>query len=148
MPKKPGRKHRVSPLEQPRQSERAARGQRHDDRLAEVKDRLGERALAPRQAEIGPARGLPAHRRALAKAEHDDFSLDAKIDRRRYPVRAISRYFNAGRVIDAALRQGRLEPIENGHGVLGPARRSPRPQHLARRRGQRTDNGEASDFGG
>ena len=121
----PGRKHRVGPLEQPRQRERTARRQSHDDRFAEVKNRLGERALAPGQAEIGPARRLSAHRGSLAKAEQDDIGAGGEPDSGRYSVRASSIDIDAGGVVDPALRHGRLEPLQNGHGVLRPARGRP-----------------------
>ena len=145
---KPGREHRVGALEQPRQSERPARGERGDDRFAKAEDRFGERALAPWQAEIGPARRLSAHRRALAKAQHDDFGFGAQIGGGRYSLGVFSLYVDAIGVIDAAFRHGRPEPIKNGHNILGAARRSPGPQHLARRRGQRPDDGDAPDRGG
>ena len=60
-------------------------------RLAKVEDGLGERPLAPRQAEVGPTRRFAAHRGALAKAEHDDFGVGAEINGSRYSVRASSR---------------------------------------------------------
>ena len=148
VPKKPCRQDCVRSLEQPRQGERPARGERHDNGFAKVEHRFGERALAPRQAEVDSARRLSAHRGALAKAEHDGFGAGAEINRSRYSVRAPSRYLDACDVIDAASRERRLEPLQNGHSVFRAARRRPRPQHLARRGGQRADDGDAADFGG
>src|ERR1700733_15253919 len=148
VPKKPGREHRVGALEQPRRGQRTTRGERHDDRLAKVKYGFGERALASRQAQIGSARRFPAHPRALAKAEPDNPGARAKIDCGRYPAYLLSIDVDAGGVIDLALRQRRLEALENGHDILRLTRRSPGSEHLARRCSQRTDNCEAFDLRG
>ena len=52
---------------------------------------------------------------------------------------------DAGDMINPALRQRRLKPLKDGNGLFGPARRSPGPQHLSLRRGQRANHGDAPD---
>ena len=56
-------------------------------------------------------------------------------------------YVDAGGVIDPALRQGGFEPFPNRHRIARASRGRPRSQHLARRRRQRTDQGDAPNVG-
>jgi hypothetical protein len=104
MPKKPRRQHRVGALEQPWRGQRPTCRERHDDRLAKVKDRFGKRALATGQADVDSARGLSTHRRALAKAEHENLGAGAQIYCCQYPARLLSINVDARGMIDLALR--------------------------------------------
>ena len=145
---KPSGENRVRAFEEPGQGEWSTRGEERDDRLAQVKNRLGERALPPRQPEIGATCGLSAHRRRLSEAEHHQLGIAAEIDGGGDAARVVSGYIDPRSAVDPAPGQCGFEPLPDGYGLLSTARRSPWPQHFVRRRGQGADKGDAPYVGG
>src|SRR5260370_23962601 len=73
--KKPRGENSVRAFEEPGRGERAAGREKRDDRLAKVQNRLGERALASRQAEISPTCRLSTHPCDLSETDPNQFSL-------------------------------------------------------------------------
>ena len=139
--KKPRRQDGVGALEQPRQRQRAAGRKRPRQACRDQGP--------PRRARAGVREGrdrlgLPLLRssRRFAKAQHDDFGSAHRSTAADIPSVSCPAMSTPGRDRSGIAAEP-LRALPNGHSVLGAARRRPGSQHLARRRRQRADQGDA-----